>query len=50
MKKIFVMLAMLMMTLVANAQFEKGKHYLSASVNNFERIAGESQSHPDHDP
>lgn len=35
MKKIFVMLAMLMMTLVANAQFEKGKHYLSASVNNF---------------
>ena len=35
MKKIFVMLAMLMMTLVANAQFEKGKNYLSASVNNF---------------
>lgn len=35
MKKIFIMLAMLTMTLVANAQFEKNKNYISASVNNF---------------
>lgn len=32
MKKIMVMLAMLTMTLAANAQFEKGKKYIGASL------------------
>lgn len=35
MKKYFIMLAMLTMSLVANAQFEAGKKYISASLNNF---------------
>lgn len=33
MKKMMVMLAMLTMTLAANAQFEKGKKYVAASMN-----------------
>ena len=32
MKKIMIALAMLTMTLAANAQFEKGKKYISASL------------------
>ena len=32
MKKLFAMLAMLSMTLMANAQFEQGKYYVSAST------------------
>ncbi len=36
MKKFFVVLSLLATTLVANAQFEAGKNYLSASLNNFD--------------
>lgn len=35
MKKIFMMLAMCAMTLVANAQFEKGNTFVNASLSNF---------------
>ena len=37
MKKIFVLLVVLATALTANAQFEKGKAYLGASLSGFDK-------------